>query len=252
MIRKINATDDLSLLVNTSLVDVIAQKIRSNIYTGKYEAGRKLVVRELSEEFGVSHTPVKDALNRLIAEGYVEALPRRSMVVRSYTNSELIDALQSRMMCEIFCADEIISVAKAQPGIAAEMREILEQMREMIVDHDHLIYENWVACETRFHRCYMCHCGNNTTYKFYRDIDTNRTTFLTYLSTNHSPLKLSTLESNLLEHQAIIDAIEALDAQRLINAVIRHISRACEDYAVDDECRCKLEKFQQIKERFET
>ena len=84
-VQNIECVTDLSLLVNTSLVDVVADKIRQNIYTGKYEAGKKLIVRELSEEFGVSHTPVKDALNRLISEGYVEALPRRSMVVRTYT-----------------------------------------------------------------------------------------------------------------------------------------------------------------------
>ena len=74
-VQNIECVTDLSLLVNTSLVDVVADKIRQNIYTGKYEAGKKLIVRELSEEFGVSHTPVKDALNRLISEGYVEALP---------------------------------------------------------------------------------------------------------------------------------------------------------------------------------
>ena len=71
-VQNIECITDLSLLVNTSLVDVVADKIRQNIYTGKYEAGKKLIVRELSEEFGVSHTPVKDALNRLISEGYVE------------------------------------------------------------------------------------------------------------------------------------------------------------------------------------
>ena len=76
-VQNIECVTDLSLLVNTSLVDVVADKIRQNIYTGKYEAGKKLIVRELSEEFGVSHTPVKDALNRLISEGYVEALHER-------------------------------------------------------------------------------------------------------------------------------------------------------------------------------
>ena len=50
-VQNIECVTDLSLLVNTSLVDVVADKIRQNIYTGKYEAGKKLSVRELSEAY---------------------------------------------------------------------------------------------------------------------------------------------------------------------------------------------------------
>ena len=243
---------NLSLLVNTSLVDVVAQKIRSNIYTGKYEAGKKLIVRELSEEFGVSHTPVKDALNRLIAEGYVEALPRRSVVVRAYSNSELIDAMQARMMCEIFCADQIVQAVGEHPEILAEMRDVQQKMRQIVASRDVFANEDWVSYETRFHQSYMSHCGNERLYKFYQDLGTNRITFLAYLGTNHSPLKMSTLESNVLEHQGILDALEEGDSRRFINASVRHISRACEDYAVDDECRSKLEKLKKVKAKYET
>ncbi len=98
----------------------------------------------------------------------------------------------------------------------------------------------------------MSHCGNNRLYKFYQDLGTNRITFLAYLGTNHSPLKMSTLESNVMEHQGILDALEEGDSQRFINAAIRHISRACEDYAVDDECRLKLEKLRKVKAKYES
>ena len=134
-VQNIECVTDLSLLVNTSLVDVVADKIRQNIYTGKYEAGKKLIVRELSEEFGVSHTPVKDALNRLISEGYVEALPRRSMVVRTYTNAELLDALEARMMCEVFYADAIIEMSKGHPELVKELKEVMATTRRLVAEN---------------------------------------------------------------------------------------------------------------------
>ena len=138
-VQNIECVTDLSLLVNTSLVDVVADKIRQNIYTGKYEAGKKLIVRELSEEFGVSHTPVKDALNRLISEGYVEALPRRSMVVRTYTNAELLDALEARMMCEVFYADAIIEMSKGHPELVKELKEVMATTRRLVAERgEHL------------------------------------------------------------------------------------------------------------------
>ena len=149
-VQNIECVTDLSLLVNTSLVDVVADKIRQNIYTGKYEAGKKLIVRELSEEFGVSHTPVKDALNRLISEGYVEALPRRSMVVRTYTNAELLDALEARMMCEVFYADAIIEMSKGHPELVKELKEVMATTRRLVAERGEHFNADWVAMRCGF------------------------------------------------------------------------------------------------------
>jgi len=242
----------LNELVNTSLVDVLTEKIRHNIYTGKYHAGKRLVVRELSNEFGVSHTPIKEALNRLISEGYVEKPPRRSMVVRKYSNSELIDALETRLMIEIFSADRIIRAAAENPEIVKEMDSIMASMRNQMDDKENLSYEDWVSNETRFHGCYMRYCGNDKLFSIYKELDTNKTTYLAYMGTTNLPLKLSTLDSNLMEHQAITEAIRTLSTEKLINAVIRHIDRACNDYATDEECLRKCRRIREIKEKYET
>ena len=244
--KPLNLTDDAPLtdirvLVNTSLVDVITKKIRSNIYTGKYESGKKLVVRELAEEFGVSHTPIKDALNRLVAEGYVEAPPRRSMVVRSYSNLSVLESMQVRLMYELFFADDIIRSASQHPELYTEMNAIMSKMRGLFEESENMSYEEWVQCETEFHSCYMARCGNNEAYKLYRSMDTNRVCYFTYLDTNHFPLRLSAIEMNLVEHQEIMDAIGALDANRFKKAIFQHITRVAEDYAVDKACLEKLD-----------
>ena len=113
----------LEQYISVSLVDVVTDKIRSNIYSGKYLPGQRLIVREISEELGVSHTPVKDALNRLVSEGYVVALPRRSMVVKEYSNIEFIDNYDQRMMIELYYADEIMKRAKEDPSMLEDMEE---------------------------------------------------------------------------------------------------------------------------------
>lgn len=140
------------MMVNMSLVDILTQKIRNNIYTGKYEAGKKLIVRELSDEFGVSHTPIKDALNRLVAERYVEAPPRKSMVVRSYSESKMIDVVQARMMCEAFSADAIIDEVRNCSEILSEMQSIMKTMYELAEAGEQMRYELWVDSETKFHK----------------------------------------------------------------------------------------------------
>lgn len=233
--------DDLSLLVNTSLVDIITQKIRTNIYTGKYEAGKKLVVRELADEFGVSHTPIKDALNRLVAEGYVEAPPRRSMVVRSFSNISILEILQARLMCETFCANEIIQGVKEHPEALTELQAILHNMRKLVSEGEQMNHEEWVKSEIRFHGCYMRHCGNHEIYKYYLTLDTTRVAYFIYLNTNHAPVKLKIFQQDLVEHQEIVDALEALDVTRFIQAVVRHIAQTAENHGVGNEARMKFQ-----------
>ena len=92
---------DLSQYTSTSLVEIVTNTIRKNIYNGTYAPGEKLIVRELSEQLGVSHTPIKDALNRLVSEGYVEAPPRKSMYVKPFSIMDLMETLYVRAMCEL-------------------------------------------------------------------------------------------------------------------------------------------------------
>lgn len=156
------------------------------------------------------------------------------------------------MMCEIFYADEIIKASKEHPELAEELREIVATTRQLVEERGDHFNEKWVENEVRFHRCYMLYCGNARVVKLHQDLGTNRIAFLAYLGTNHTPLKMSTLECNLMEHQAIVEAIEAADAGRFINAVTRHIARATDDYATDDECCAKAARIKAIKAKYET
>lgn len=173
------------------------------------------------------------------------------MVVRTYTNAELLDALEARMMCEVFYADAIIETSKEHPELVEELKEVMATTRRLVAERGEHFNADWVANEVRFHRCYMLYCGNARVVKMHQDLGTNRIAFLAYLGVNHTPLKLSTLECNLMEHQAIVDAIAAADSARFINAVTRHIARATDDYATDDECRAKAARIKALKAKYE-
>ena len=173
------------------------------------------------------------------------------MVLRTYTNSELLDAFEARMMCEVFYADAIIEASKGHPELVEELKGIIAKTRRLVAERGEHFNADWVENEVQFHRCYMLYCGNARVVKLHQDLGTNRISFLAYLGANHTPLKLSTLESNLMEHQAIVDAIEAADSARFINAVTRHIARATDDYATDDECRAKAARIKELKAKYE-
>lgn len=240
--------EDLSAFVKTSLVDLVTDRIRAAIFAGTYLPGRKLIVRELSEALGVSHTPVKDALNRLISEGLVEAFPNRSMVVRRFSNHELIENLAVRLMCELFFAPEIVRGAASDTGLIDDMEASLADMLTAIGNPVGIDYQGWVEAETRFHRRYMSVCENDSLIALYNGLDSNRFTYFAFLRNEKTPLSREILDVNLGEHRAIIAALAAGDSRAFQCAVVGHLVRACEDYAVDEASIARIRQIRRLAE----
>jgi len=72
----------LDPLAVTTLRDHVHRSLRQAILTGKLRAEDRVNERQLAEQLGVSTTPVKEALRQLEADGLVETLPRRGVVIR--------------------------------------------------------------------------------------------------------------------------------------------------------------------------
>ena len=236
--------------VSCSLVDVVTDRIRSNIFSGKYLPGKKLVVREISEELGVSHTPVKDALNRLVSEGCVVASPRRSMTVKEYSNIEFIENYEIRLMIELYHADEVIAYAAKTPEIVENMKKYWSVMEDMLAKGGNLLNSSWSNIETRFHREYMKGCGNKRVYDTYCHLDSNNQSYLLYLSNNGQPLSHQFLTTNNEEHRAMIEAIQHQDSGQFCRTVYSHLIRSCESYVIDENAERRFEMMKKHAEIF--
>lgn len=234
--------------VSCSLVDVVTDRIRNNIFSGKYLPGKKLVVREISEELGVSHTPVKDALNRLVSEGCVVALPRRSMMVKEYSNIEFIENYEIRLMIELYHADEIIAYVKKNPEIIENMKKYWSIMDGMVAKGDNLLNVSWANTETSFHREYMKGCGNKRVYDTYCHLDSNKQSYLLYLGNNGQPLSHQFLMTNNEEHKAMIEALYHQDSALFCQTVYSHLIRSCESYVINEASE---KRFQMMKKNAE-
>lgn len=77
------------LVSSNTLVDVAYHNIRKDIIEEYLPAGQKINLSDLCTRYGVSPTPIKQALNRLMAEGLVENIPRKGCRVRPFNWSEL-------------------------------------------------------------------------------------------------------------------------------------------------------------------
>src|SRR5690606_17882880 len=81
--------------------DHVFRQLLDDMAAGVYKAGEKLPVEELAEAYGVSVTPVRDALMRLEGHEVVEKRPYQGYYVRSFTPSEVQDLYEVRMALEV-------------------------------------------------------------------------------------------------------------------------------------------------------
>lgn len=94
--------ENIGLSRNSS--GVAADMIREAIFDGRISAGRRMKEADLAREFGLSRTPIREALLVLQAEGLLSAEPHRGSVVRTYSNDEIDDLYDLRALLESHAA----------------------------------------------------------------------------------------------------------------------------------------------------
>ena len=87
-------------LEKTNLSEQAYRLLTERILNGKYPAGTRLTEEALAAEFGISRTPLREALRRLTTEGLLEALPKRGLRVTSPTEAEIAELFECRSMIE--------------------------------------------------------------------------------------------------------------------------------------------------------
>ncbi len=80
--------------------EAIVQSLLGQIFQGKFRAGQRLVTDELARGFGVSHTPIREALITLAGIGVIDLLPNRGAAVRHVTVRDIREVCQVRRALE--------------------------------------------------------------------------------------------------------------------------------------------------------
>lgn len=133
-------------LSRNALSNHIAEHITNQIITGELSPGEKLVENNYAEEYGTSRAPIREAIFLLTIEGLVERIPRKGAVVKGYTESEIYDLLEIRIMLESLAMKRIAENGLDQDRLKS-MEMILEKMQ---VDID---IGEYTDLNHEFHMC---------------------------------------------------------------------------------------------------
>ncbi|PZO65467.1 MAG: GntR family transcriptional regulator [Paracoccus denitrificans] len=189
--------------------------ILSAIDNGTYRPGDRLVETELAERFGVSRTPVREALQRLETQSILTR-DGRSLIVATLDHNQLAELYTVRTELEALAAR--LAARHATP----EEVRLLSAM----VDDDHALIGDPVAlsrANRRFH--HQIHLASHNRYLVQQLDDVHRTMALMAHSSLGVPGRG---EIALQEHAAIVAAIKRGDAAGAEEALRTHISEAYE------------------------
>jgi DNA-binding GntR family transcriptional regulator len=112
------------------LSDQILSQIREKLFAGEFEPGQRLVLREIASQLGISITPVRDALTRLIAGGVLYQGPRNSAIVPELTVDSLKDLIIVRSELEGRAAREAALRCSAEE--IKDLRKTMQKMQGLI------------------------------------------------------------------------------------------------------------------------
>ena len=142
--------------VHQPLRSLVSDELRRLVVTGELPPGSRIVEDRLAERLGVSRNPVREALQALAAEGFVEILPRRGAVVAQITPEHAEDLFDVRTALEPLAAR--LAARRADDDGLDRLRAVLAKARDA-TDVGEL--DVLAACNTEFHSLVVELSGND-------------------------------------------------------------------------------------------
>ncbi|WJL96961.1 GntR family transcriptional regulator [Microbacterium sp. ET2] len=190
------------------------EEIRTAIISGSLPPLAILRDREVAEQLGVSRTPVREALHRLQSEGLVEPRGRQGWVVTDFTEQDVHELFQLRMMLEPAGIDSLQSTADQE-----QLTRIVGHFEEFSHPIPKEQMASYFANDDSFHRAIVAASRNQRMIEFYSILNAHINRGRYILSGSHE----ERMEQTLDEHQEIVEALTVHDFARARTALIEHL-----------------------------
>ena len=189
----------MTRIASTALYQQVAERLRQQIFAHELTPGDWVDEQKLAEQYGISRTPLREALKVLAAEGLVELKPRRGCYVTEISRQDIDDIFPLIALLEGRCTFD--AVQRATEADLAELATIHDQLeRAAAAQQIALFFE----ANQEFHRKLQAMSGNRWLLSVIQDLRK-----VLKLSRLHSLSLEGRLQQSLEEHRAIMAAFEA-------------------------------------------
>jgi len=221
---------------HSALVDEIAAAIRKRIMSGQIPIGAQMRQAELATELGVSRTPVREALRQLHTSGLIEVVPNRGAVVRVPSPWEVRDAYEVRAELEGLACERAVS--RINDAELDELRAANQSMRDEVEKSDEATKSKsrgpddaeppTVEFNDAFHTLIHRVADNEWLTREINEINHAFPRNVSWLVLTGNKRQR---EENVAEHDRIVDALAAGDAETARTEMQAHVKNAGEQLA---------------------
>ncbi len=206
-------------LTHKPLRDEIYDALHRQIIAGKYGPGDWLRQEDIANQMGVSMTPVREALDLLVAKGLAERVPYRGVRVREISSKEILEAYGLRLMLEALIAREAsLNITSEQ---ISKLQEIMNEM-DRHVELNEMPQERQLSRE--FHSAIAEASGNSLLIQMYAIVSNAFPDWLLYEALYRKPELVSgSVAQTHDEHSAILDAFKKRDTDLAVKVSVEHV-----------------------------
>jgi DNA-binding GntR family transcriptional regulator len=210
-----------SFAQRTSLREQVADALRAAVVSGEMKPGNLYSAPTLAAKFGVSATPVREAMLDLAKQGLVEVVPNKGFLVTSVSDAELDQLTEIRLLLEPPAA--ATAASKASPADAAALRPLAQAIVDAAAEGDLISY---IEADHEFHARLLMLGGNRRLVEIVKDLRAR-----TRLYGLSGLVERGILTSTASEHLTMCEHLAAGDAAALKHLVRAHIGHVRHEWA---------------------
>jgi len=199
-----------------ALYEEVAELLRQRIFRRELEPGSWIDELKLAEEYGISRTPLREALKVLAAEGLVTMKVRRGAYVTEVSEKDLADVYHLLALLESDAAGVV--AARASDADLASLQSLHQELEAAVGDRD-----RFFAINEQFHMRVLELANNRWREQMVADLRK-----VMKLNRHNSLLKSGRIEESLAEHRAIMAALTQRDAALTVQRMREHFENGLE------------------------
>jgi DNA-binding GntR family transcriptional regulator len=207
-------------LTPRALYEEVAELLRQRIFNRELEPGSWIDELKLADEYGISRTPLREALKVRAAEGLVTMKVRRGAYVTEVSDKDLADVYHLLSLLESDAAGVVAE--RASDAELAEL-EALHTELEAAAAPGHVNRQNFFAINERFHMRLLAIADNRWRDQMVADLRK-----VMKLNRHNSLLKSGRIAESLKEHRAIMAALKGRNPAVAMARMQQHFSNGLE------------------------
>jgi DNA-binding GntR family transcriptional regulator len=205
-----------------SLSQKVMLRLRQAIIEGELKLGAVIAEEMLAQSFGVSRTPVREAMSLLQAQGLVVVKPQVGSFVFTPSAADIVELCTFRIVIEPKAAE--LAYRHDRDGALQVMTAAIADMKQAVAAKDTLAYG---SADTAFHDALFAHCGNHYLMQSYQLIAGRIAALRTNLS---SPIDVRT-PASFDQHRELLDLFERGRFEGFTKLMTLHITNSGHAYA---------------------